>query len=67
MAEPKQIFDEMVMAGCKGVQRIMEIENLEDSLTPADCQKVGSEIAKFMVNWVEYMKVATKGQSNEQK
>lgn len=57
----KEIFDEMVLAGLKGVQRIMEVEDLQDVLTPEDAKKVGEAIAKGIVNWVEYMKLATRG------
>ncbi len=57
----KQIFDEMVMAGFNGVKRIMEAEDLQDSLTAEDAQKVGEGVGKLMVNWVEFVKMASRG------
>jgi hypothetical protein len=57
----KQIFDEMVLEGFKGVKRVMEVEDLQDSLSETDIQKVAGAIAKSMVNWCEFMRLATRG------
>lgn len=59
----KQVFDELVLEGFKGVKKIMEYENLENVLTKDDIDKVAAAIGASMVNWVSFMKLATKGKN----
>lgn len=57
----KQIYDEMVLGGFKGVKRVMEAEDLQDSLTSEDAHKIAVAIEKGIVNWVEFVKLASRG------
>lgn len=61
----REIFDEMVMEGFKGIKRIMEAEDLQDSLSDRDIQKVAVGIGRLMQNWVEFMKLATRGKNTK--